>query len=93
MCDRILTLTDAGCLADVIRATEGNRRVARLVEGNVITGTARSIGDDRGNFDFKSDARDQFLRVTTDGGWEMFWRISDLMPEVRSGEFVVGYQG
>ena len=86
----ILTLDQAGQLADVIRATEGNRKVARLIDDYVFYGEARSIGDERGNFDFTSDARSQYLRVTLTGGFEAFWPIAELMDEVGPGLFVSG---
>jgi hypothetical protein len=94
MCDnRKLTLSAAGQVAEVISATMGNAKVARLMDnGDVITGTARSFGDENGMFDFTSDVRDTYLRVTSDGGFEFFWKVSDLMPLVASGEFVIGYQ-
>jgi hypothetical protein len=90
--ERILTLTDAGKLADVLRATEGNRKVARLVNGDVITGTARRFGDQNGAIMWDTDIRDQFLWVTTSGGFETWWKVSELMQEVQSGEFVIGYE-
>lgn len=89
-----LTLSQAGQLSEVISATMGNRRVARLLDdGNVVTGTARSIGDQNGCSDWDSDARDQYLRVTSDMGFEHFWKVSDLMSLVMTGEFVIGYEG
>ena len=94
MCDNgTLTLSAAGQLVEVLTATQGNRRVARLMDdGNIVTGTARSFGTDNGCSDFTSDVREQFLRVTSDMGFEYFWRVSELMPLVMSGEFVIGYQ-
>jgi hypothetical protein len=91
--ERILTLTDAGKLSEVLRATEGNRKIARLVNGDVITGTARRFGDQMGASMWDADIRDQFLWVTTSGGMETWWKVSVLMEEVQSGEFVIGYEG
>lgn len=90
----ILTIADAVDLAAIIGAAQRTAPVARLMEsGDVIYGTARSIGDERGNFLHEDeDVRDGLLRVTSTMGWEHFWPVRDLMPEVRSGEFVVDYQ-
>lgn len=89
-----LTFNDALSLNTVLDAPTGNRKVARVFpDGNVVYGEARSVGTDTGMFDFDSDVRDQYLRVTSDMGFEHFWKVSDLMPEVGTGYFVVGYEG
>jgi hypothetical protein len=85
---RILTLTDAGRLGEVLKATEGTRRVARLVGDDVVTGTARRFGEkDTGNSLWEDDVRDQYLWVTTDSGMEVWWPVSELMTEVNTGLF------
>jgi hypothetical protein len=89
---RVMTLDQAGQVADLLRAVEGNRKVGRLIGSRVVTGEARSFGDAAGNFDFDSDVRDMFLRVTLDTGFEAFWPVAELMGEVRDGYFVVGYE-
>ncbi len=89
MNERILTVTDAGRVAAILSAVEGNKKVARLFpNGLVIIGTARRIGDQNGASMWHTDIRDQFLWVTTDQGSEAFWPVSELMPETYSGEFV-----
>jgi hypothetical protein len=88
--DRILTLTDAGRLGEVLRATEGTRRVVRLVGDDVVTGTARRFGEaGTGNSLWECDVRDQYLWVTTGRGMEVFWPVSELMGEVNTGMFAV----
>ena len=90
---RLLTLADAVSLGTVLSAAQRTAPVARLMDnGDVIYGTARSVGDENGNFaSERDDVRDCFLRVTTSMGFEAFWPVADLLPLVRSGEFVVDY--
>jgi hypothetical protein len=87
---QILNMTDACSLADIIRMAQGNKHVARLMDnGDVITGTARSIGTETGMFATETDdVRDMFLRVTTDMGWEAFWSVRELLPQALAGEFL-----
>ena len=94
MCDHgTLTTTDAVNLAAIIGAAQRNAKVARLMDdGNVIYGMARSIGTDGGAFDFKSDARGQFLRVTTRMGMEVFWPVRELMADYQATTFVLDYE-
>lgn len=93
MGDRILHAWDACQLADIIRAAQGNQRVARRIEGYVVFGTARSIGDDRGNHPRRDqDVRDLFLRVRSLSGFDYFWPISELVAESETGEFVANYE-
>lgn len=50
------------------------------------TGTARCIGDERGNFAPRdADIRDEHLRVTTSLGWEWFPPMRDVMTMVMDG--------
>jgi hypothetical protein len=85
-----LTVSDAVSLATVCESAIHGWRVARLVDGNIIEGTARSIGDKCGNF-ADDDIRDEYLRVTTVSGFEAFWPVRELMGEVSSGYFVAPY--
>jgi hypothetical protein len=94
MSDRVLSIGEAVDLAAIVRCCRG-ASVARFNEttGDVTYGTARCIGDERGNFLADGeDVRDAYLRVTTVNGWEVFWKVSDLLPEVRSGYFVSDYR-
>ena len=86
-----LTLSDAIALGVIADASSRGAKVARLIDGNVYYGTARSIGTDTGHADFDHDVRNQYLRVTLNMGFETFWIISDLIPEVITGEFVVDF--
>jgi hypothetical protein len=55
-----------------------------------VRGTARSIGDDCGNFAGRDDdVRDCSLRVTTDAGIEVFWPVAELIADVHTGMFVL----
>jgi hypothetical protein len=87
--DRILNISDACDLAAIIHMAQGTQKVARLLDsGDVVYGTARSIGTENGGFaGGGDDVRDAFLRVTLSGGFEAFWPVSDLLPLVRTGEF------
>ncbi len=88
----ILTMRDVIALESICRAAQTEASVARLMEsGNVIYGTARSIGTEAGATE-DVDIRDQHLRVTSTIGVEMSWRVADLMPQVSSGEFVTDYE-
>lgn len=90
---RPLTISDSVTLGEICRAVQGSLRVARLLDGNVLIGTARSIGDANGNFALPDeDVRDCFLRVTLRTGLEAFWNVEELMPLISSGEFVIGYE-
>lgn len=92
MPERILTTWDACRIADIVRAAQGNRPVTRLVNDQVISGIARSIGDENGNLSQATDdVRDLFLRVTSTHGWEHFWRVSELMEELVDGAFATNY--
>jgi hypothetical protein len=54
-----------------------------------MSGTARSIGNDRGGFaGADDDIRDQYLRVTLRIGLETFLPMRELIAKVPSGEFV-----
>lgn len=84
------TLRDAGAISPILEAAIGNKRVRRLVDERIIEGTARSVGDDRGNHARRDeDVRDLYLRVTTVHGWEAFWPVAELMRDVEQGLFAV----
>jgi hypothetical protein len=90
--ERILTPDTVEALGAIVAAWRTGAKVARVTDRGVIKGTARMIGDTNGSRAWSDDIRDCHLRVTTVGGWEEFWPIAELIPEVASGEFVVGYE-
>jgi|tagenome__1003787_1003787.scaffolds.fasta_scaffold20985677_10 hypothetical protein len=88
--ENVLTMADLTALETISRAAITCARIAWVdrVTGRINYGTARSIGDENGNFLRRDkDVRDGFLRITTRGGWEHFVRVRDLMPLVHSGHF------
>ena len=88
-----LTVGQTVALSTLVEASIHYWHVARLVDGNIIEGTARSIGDDRGNHAGpEDDIRDCYLRVTTTWGFEAFWPVAELIPEVGS-YFIAPYEG
>jgi hypothetical protein len=63
-----------------------------LDNGDVIYGQARSIGRTDGAFlPAGEDVRAGYLRVTTRGGFEAFWPVSELVFEYLDGVFVLDY--
>jgi hypothetical protein len=86
--DRPLTIRDTVALAEIIRWAQTTAAI-RWVDpntGSVETGTARSIGDERGNFTPPdADIRDEHLRITTSRGWEWFVPMRDAMDMVMDG--------
>jgi hypothetical protein len=92
MTDRILSVHDAYALGRIIEACWRSQKVARLMDGSgdIIEGTARSIGDQRSNFiGAGEDVRDAYLRVTTTHGWEVFWPITDLIRDFQTAIFII----
>ncbi len=87
-----LTLRDAAALGRIVTAAMEHQRVARGMDnGKVIYGTARSIGDQAGNFATDADdVRCCFLRVTTTTGLEAFWPTRELIEAMHDGTFLVG---
>jgi hypothetical protein len=90
----ILTAADATALAAIIEMVIRTDKVARVApkghyaEGDIIYGTARSLGDENGYFlTNKDDIRDAYLRVTTRGGMEAFWPVKDLVAEFNVDTF------
>lgn len=92
MCEP-LSIADVVALDIIVRAASTCAKVARMLEdGTVVYGHARSIGGTSGAFlGPDADVRDAFLRVTTQGGFEAFWPVRDLMPQAATGEFVAPY--
>ena len=93
-----LSVSDVVALATITGAAASTARVARFMPedsplaGSVVQGTARSVGDERGNFlGAGEDVRDAYLRVTTRGGMECFWPVRELMADVESGTFAAEY--
>lgn len=88
-----LTVGQARSLSTICEASINGWKVARLVDGLVVVGIARSIGDTQGNHaGSEDDIRDMYLRVTTLSGFEAFWPVCDLMGEVGS-YFIAPYDG
>jgi hypothetical protein len=88
MSDRVLTVQDACALADIVRAAQGNKPVARLFNGHVVHGTARNICRRDGCLaEATDDVRDLFLRVRSLTGLEHFWRVGVLMEELSTSTF------
>lgn len=90
------SLADYHRVSPICEAAVHNSKVRRLIpdgengEGLIVSGIARSIGDQNGNFTHApEDVRDCYLRVTTDKGWEVFWSVRTLMDQVAESTFVV----
>jgi hypothetical protein len=85
-----LTISDTVALSTIIEAAVHGSKVRWLnPAGDVMEGVARSIGDEKGNFAGpKDDIRDCFLRISA--MFEYFLPVSDLIPMVQAGTFVVG---
>lgn len=75
----------------VLDAALGHKPVARHLDGNVVYGTARRVGDEQGCTS-DADLRDQFLWVTLNTGFEAFWPVKELALELFTGEFADDYQ-
>lgn len=90
MTERILTVGEAVNLATIIGWAQGNLRLSWLDDrGDVAEGTARSIGDEQGNFlNGTDDVRDGFLRITTASGFEWFVPMADVLDRVQQGTMV-----
>lgn len=93
MSNRILTITEVHQLSELARMAQTNARVAWIDEENgntTQTGTARSIGDENGNFlNEKDDVRDAFFRITTAMGFELFMPVQKAMNLIGKGYLVV----
>lgn len=84
-----ITLADAVSIGEIVRMAQGCKKVARATgDGDVLYGTARSIGAPNGTFlKARENILDAYLRVTLSSGLEAFWPVRLLMPLVSSGEF------
>lgn len=91
--ERPLTWADVMGLEQVGVAAERGHQVRRLIDEQVFTGTARSIGDAEGaqsRLASQSDVRDRFLRVTLAiSGVDVFWPVMVLAQELHEGTFTV----
>lgn len=87
-----LTFTVLAQVTPLLDMVEHNRKVVRLMGEDFDTraeGIARSLGSFNGGFGRKGeDIRDMFLRVTLRSGFEAFWPVRDLMPEIAAHTFV-----
>jgi hypothetical protein len=88
-----LTLDQAARIGQLIDACERNAHAGWLADGRTITGTLRSIGDEQGNFPTRNDdVRGEYLRITTDLGWEHFMPMAEATALLASGELVLDYE-
>ena len=90
---RILTITEVSQLAVLHQMARTNARVAWIdpekKQYETQFGTARSIGDENGNFlNERDDVRDAFFRITTSMGWELFLPVSKACEMVGNGYLV-----
>lgn len=86
-----LLVPDLIALHTIVDATIHNSKVRfAIVPGGVVyEGTARSIGEQNGNFDYNKDVRDLYLRVTMDSGFERFIPVQQVVQWVHNGGFAV----
>jgi len=86
----VLSLRDAVAISTVVNwAVKGAK--LRWVNDGIHEGTARSIGDENGNFlSADDDVRDAHFRITTSMGWEWFVPMVDVVKMVRNSEMVEG---
>ena len=79
------TYSDAFAIQQILEVVQGNRYVAFSTNGGVDVqeGTARRIGDERGNSLPDTDIRDQFVWITTNIGMELFLPVRQVMGMVR----------
>lgn len=93
---KTLTLTDAGRLADLIRACERNARIRYYPRGtddadHPMTGVLRCFAHEGGGlwFDADGDIRDAYVHIS--GTFEHWFKVSDLMAAL--GNAVDARQG
>jgi hypothetical protein len=87
-----LTMHDLVALETVARAAQTNAKVRWLSAnlGEILEGTARSIGDERGMFlAGDDDVRDGYLRITSTGGFDYFLPVAKLVELVHEGGFAI----
>jgi len=89
--NRPLTVSDLVALSTIVETVQHGSRVRWLSDDNdVLEGTARSIGDDRGMFlGNDEDVRDAFLRITSTSGFDYFVPMTKLAELVREGGFAI----
>lgn len=82
-----LSIGTAGELGTILGWAQRNARLRWLSEsGDILEGTARSVGDIDGNFArLDDDVRDCFFRVTTTNGFERFMPMSLVLELVETG--------
>ena len=91
MTNEPLTFSVFAQIRPLIEMAEHNSKVVRIRDGDrvQVEGIARSLGTESGGFGRQDeDIRDMFLRVTLRSGFEAFWPVRDLMPEVKAHTFV-----
>jgi hypothetical protein len=88
---RPMTLRDTQAVSELMRATEGCLKIVRLIndgDERPVEGHARSFCADASVSAFAAegqDVRDAYLRVTTLGGMEVFWKVGDLIEPLLTG--------
>lgn len=89
-----LTVSAAIALSNVLEAAQAKHKIARYI-GNVragdfrmVRGTARALVEkDSENFATPGDdIFDLRLWVTTDGGFEVFWPVTELVEAFQRGD-------
>jgi hypothetical protein len=103
MPSRTLGINEASRLSDLISAAERHAKVGRLIrqgdadplDSEPVYGTIRAFVRDPETAYFltdKDDVRDAYLWVTTRGGMEAFWPVSELLDDVRVGYLALDYE-
>ena len=91
----VLTTSDVVALAEIVNAAHNGAKVGRILNmgyRETVIGTARHlvVSPEYPVFPgVDDDMRDGFLRVTLASGFEAFWPVSDLVTDLRNGEFMV----
>jgi hypothetical protein len=90
---RVLTVADLVSMAEIAGWCQRCLPLVWLADdgsSELVYGTARSIGDERGNFLHPlDDVRDAFVRITMRSGWEWFVPMADVMARQQAGTMVV----
>lgn len=99
---RVLTVPEVEALGAIVNACTRHARVVRLMgdpsasaqgrgDSDIVGGTARAIHSPDTEFlpRVGEDIRDCRLWVTTESGFETWWPISELVPELRATTFVI----
>jgi hypothetical protein len=84
-----MNLTRTMNIAYVVQAAERNATVRRLVDGEVVTGMARSISTQSGRMPVDNDdVRELYLHVVVGLlGSEQLWKLTELADQHDVGEF------